>query len=314
MSSICRLCAEESDLRESHIIPKFVFRWLKNSGSSYFRQAVDPNVRHQDGPAKKLLCASCEARFSERERYFANTLFYPVVNGQSAPFDYDERLSYFLISVLWRILSESADKSESKLDEFDGLFREAEEEWRAYLLGERELSRFDNMHLFITDILKSGTQPVRTLNVYLTRNVDATPIIGRNFAGLYVKFARFLLFALFTSYEEENWKQTKIYPDGGVLLQPQALHDPRIGEFLVSRARLANETYKGNLSPNQRQVIEEYKKDNFEQLVKSDLGRALQADAFNKTVPVTESRKIGRNEKCPCGSGRKFKHCHGKAT
>ena len=23
-------------------------------------------------------------------------------------------------------------------------------------------------------------------------------------------------------------------------------------------------------------------------------------------------KKIGRNEKCPCGSGKKFKHCHGK--
>ena len=21
--------------------------------------------------------------------------------------------------------------------------------------------------------------------------------------------------------------------------------------------------------------------------------------------------KVGRNEPCPCGSGRKFKHCHG---
>ena len=21
--------------------------------------------------------------------------------------------------------------------------------------------------------------------------------------------------------------------------------------------------------------------------------------------------KVGRNEKCPCGSGKKFKHCHG---
>jgi hypothetical protein len=25
-------------------------------------------------------------------------------------------------------------------------------------------------------------------------------------------------------------------------------------------------------------------------------------------------RKIGRNERCHCGSGRKFKHCHGKVT
>jgi len=26
---------------------------------------------------------------------------------------------------------------------------------------------------------------------------------------------------------------------------------------------------------------------------------------------VRETRKVGRNEPCPCGSGRKFKHCHG---
>ena len=24
-----------------------------------------------------------------------------------------------------------------------------------------------------------------------------------------------------------------------------------------------------------------------------------------------EEKKVGRNEKCPCGSGKKFKHCHG---
>jgi len=22
--------------------------------------------------------------------------------------------------------------------------------------------------------------------------------------------------------------------------------------------------------------------------------------------------KVGRNENCPCGSGKKFKHCHGR--
>lgn len=29
---------------------------------------------------------------------------------------------------------------------------------------------------------------------------------------------------------------------------------------------------------------------------------------------VRNERKVGRNEKCPCGSGKKFKHCHGKAA
>jgi preprotein translocase subunit SecA len=26
---------------------------------------------------------------------------------------------------------------------------------------------------------------------------------------------------------------------------------------------------------------------------------------------VRPERKVGRNEPCPCGSGKKFKHCHG---
>jgi preprotein translocase subunit SecA len=27
---------------------------------------------------------------------------------------------------------------------------------------------------------------------------------------------------------------------------------------------------------------------------------------------VREERKVGRNEPCPCGSGKKYKQCHGK--
>jgi preprotein translocase subunit SecA len=29
---------------------------------------------------------------------------------------------------------------------------------------------------------------------------------------------------------------------------------------------------------------------------------------------VREGRKVGRNEACPCGSGKKFKQCHGKLS
>lgn len=32
----------------------------------------------------------------------------------------------------------------------------------------------------------------------------------------------------------------------------------------------------------------------------------------NKPSPLPKNKKIGRNEKCPCGSGKKYKHCHGK--
>ena len=32
---------------------------------------------------------------------------------------------------------------------------------------------------------------------------------------------------------------------------------------------------------------------------------------FNPNDPKTWG-KVGRNEKCPCGSGKKYKNCHGK--
>jgi len=41
---------------------------------------------------------------------------------------------------------------------------------------------------------------------------------------------------------------------------------------------------------------------------------APDADAVEKKPQPTvrHSQKIGRNDPCPCGSGRKYKHCHGK--
>jgi len=31
-----------------------------------------------------------------------------------------------------------------------------------------------------------------------------------------------------------------------------------------------------------------------------------------KSVPFRKDRKIGRNDPCPCGSGKKYKNCCGK--
>jgi preprotein translocase subunit SecA len=36
-------------------------------------------------------------------------------------------------------------------------------------------------------------------------------------------------------------------------------------------------------------------------------------DASNKTQTVTKGQKVGRNDLCPCGSGKKYKKCHGAA-
>jgi hypothetical protein len=34
--------------------------------------------------------------------------------------------------------------------------------------------------------------------------------------------------------------------------------------------------------------------------------------AVARQLEASPGRKVGRNEPCPCGSGRKYKHCHGR--
>jgi preprotein translocase subunit SecA len=33
-----------------------------------------------------------------------------------------------------------------------------------------------------------------------------------------------------------------------------------------------------------------------------------------KTAPIEVGEKVGRNDPCPCGSGKKYKHCHGRVA
>ncbi|KPV39492.1 preprotein translocase subunit SecA [Thiohalorhabdus denitrificans] len=53
------------------------------------------------------------------------------------------------------------------------------------------------------------------------------------------------------------------------------------------------------------------------EVVGSEGGHAARAEAEPAEEPQTvrrEGRKVGRNEPCPCGSGKKYKQCHGKAS
>ena len=46
-----------------------------------------------------------------------------------------------------------------------------------------------------------------------------------------------------------------------------------------------------------------------------EAGAAEQAsEALRQPAAMPANRKVSRNEPCPCGSGKKYKHCHGKLT
>jgi preprotein translocase subunit SecA len=73
------------------------------------------------------------------------------------------------------------------------------------------------------------------------------------------------------------------------------------------------------LQQKQRQTIEKGVADKTEdgtddaQRVAARRGTARTAGDGQTTAPIKRERpKVGRNDPCPCGSGKKYKKCHGK--
>ena len=49
------------------------------------------------------------------------------------------------------------------------------------------------------------------------------------------------------------------------------------------------------------------------QVASAQTQAAKASQAPKPQQPVVAEEKIGRNDPCPCGSGKKYKQCHGKA-
>jgi preprotein translocase subunit SecA len=44
----------------------------------------------------------------------------------------------------------------------------------------------------------------------------------------------------------------------------------------------------------------------------NDAPEAQRTAPREKPQPVHVEKKVGRNDPCPCGSGKKYKNCHGR--
>jgi preprotein translocase subunit SecA len=75
-------------------------------------------------------------------------------------------------------------------------------------------------------------------------------------------------------------------------------------------------------SPDQVRQAEERKRTDMSRYrtQKSDMpgvenpmqGAVTSAGERSRPQPVRVEKKVGRNDPCPCGSGKKYKHCHGR--
>ena len=67
-------------------------------------------------------------------------------------------------------------------------------------------------------------------------------------------------------------------------------------------------------APEQKTDYSKYRTQKEESLSPAggDNGGVPQQRQPQKLEPVRVEKKAGRNDPCPCGSGKKYKNCHGK--
>ncbi len=161
----CRLCGLLKPLQKSHLIPKFVFDWMKETGSGFLRGAERPNVRQQDGLKDGLLCWDCEQLLGRDENQFAQRVFRPFLKNPKEEIRYDEFFFRFAVSLAWRVLVNDALRHAVANDGFDEKLCEAELEWQKFLLRKDGLMTYCRFHVFLTELLGSANkQPIRIFN------------------------------------------------------------------------------------------------------------------------------------------------------
>ncbi|PWC21745.1 preprotein translocase subunit SecA [Brenneria roseae subsp. roseae] len=64
--------------------------------------------------------------------------------------------------------------------------------------------------------------------------------------------------------------------------------------------------------PEEIEALEQQRREEAERLARQQQLSHQEEDSLNTGSPVHAGRKVGRNDPCPCGSGKKYKQCHGR--
>ncbi|PHQ46226.1 hypothetical protein DJ68_08480 [Halorubrum sp. C3] len=279
MSKTCRLCGNERDLQQSHVIPRFVIKWLKQSGATPFlRGAGEPDTRIQD-KKEKLLCSECEQLLGDWEGRFASHIFYPVIRQQKAEFDYDTWLQKFVISLSWRVLVSSFSKLDAWSSEKQAALESAEQDWRTILNGEQPLSTATRSHhiIFMGETKSAQGDVIEDWEFYAERGMDATVLTVNDGFHVYTKFPQMYFISCVDPPSINGLERTHI-DQSGTIQTPQIVHSPWSNvPFRRAEAISENKT-----SPREREKIKQHIQEHPDRLTDS------------KTIE-TFRRKLGRS-------------------
>jgi hypothetical protein len=193
-----------------------------------------------------------------------------------------------------------------------GLVEEAEAEWRNFLVNSKTPNKFSHLHLFVLDNMKQNPPGIVYANFFATRGMAATLCERDSRVYVIAKFARFLCTAILSPYDENTWKKTRINFGSGVLEAPQIIEDRAMGGWLMERMQKMDKMIESGFSSKQKQSIAKNIESKWGKLEGSSFMESIMADLAEHDRVKEQAKHIGRNDKCPCGSGLKFKKCHGR--
>lgn len=275
MKGICKLTRKDTELRNSHIYPKFVIEWMKSTGSKYQRGLTTPNKREQDGYKKYLLSEEAEQLFSKRENWFAKNIFKKYLADRFVQMSYDENLYYFAISFLWRILVLELDDPSIKDFNYHQTLLDTEKQWREFLLNGIYPVDYDNIHLILSDDIRTHTLPSHNVDYYFTRLMDGTTVFNDKCCSLYGKFSKFIFWS-FLIGDDDKMINTRINPIKGVIGFPQKFENHLVISFFPNRIKIIDEMMIA--SENQQNLIQDEILNNLDHYSESELFQSREFD------------------------------------
>ena len=270
----CKLCNDKTLLQESHVIPKFVYKWMKKTGTGRFRQLKIIDKPLQDGIKDYLLCNTCEKEFGKREKWFKERVFDKYLKDSNLKFECTEELIYFAISVLWRVLIYF--KNDGNKYRFKNELDLAESEWRDYLYNGNSLKDFKCINLvFIPENLNINNGG-ENLYSYFHRAVDIEIAESDEKSFVYVKFSRFIILGLIKGISDNDFSGTNIFSLNTLNPLSQKMDDTNVVDFIIDRS--TNVKSYNDLSENQKTQNDKYYKDKIEKIRGNDYWNVLKKD------------------------------------
>jgi len=280
-NGVCAFCHAEARLRESHVLPAFVYRWLRgHSGTGHIRQTDNPNRRVQDGLKLPWLCGECEGHFSRYETAFATKVFHPWHAG-TYQIPYDDWLLKFCVSVSWRVLrfARGRNRNASYTDEQRALMDQAEARWRAFLRDKEPHPGAFEQHLLIFDVIEDTTVPNLPTNVnrFMTGAVTLDIVGSERSLMTFAKLGRFTIFGIIQKGPGQ-WEGTKVHVKHGLLKPGKLVVPAGLIHLFREKAALASGAMAA-VSQAQRAKVNKHILDNLEAFAASDQFASIAADA-----------------------------------